>query len=182
MPATSQHILEACGCAVDRYRDGSIIKAQAVLDIATQLVSVGDQQPGGANNGAPIHSYLAMLDEVDHQHQPGPRSGEEITGESKRVKVDAAKYAWAASDFLLENTLHPHIARTLKLIRIFGEDLTQARHDLSTSPSVPKFPEAEWTNVLAGRPMDLDHVFAGRYSPGSNKKVTERIGELDFSY
>ncbi|KAH9857232.1 hypothetical protein C2E23DRAFT_900451 [Lenzites betulinus] len=221
--AATQLIVEACTHAVDKYRSGDISKAQAVLDVATQLVGAEPQQLGDAYDSTPIQSYLAMLDEIDRSHrvESGSRAGghgehEERTEgagregssrngtprlsqpsaqdrsrassedadepRSKRAKVDPSSYAWAATDFILEATLDPSIARTLELIRIYGDDLTQARRDLSASASVPEFPEAEWTNILTGRAVDLDHVFAGRYTSGPDEKITERIGELEFSY
>lgn len=100
----------------------------------------------------------------------------------KRSRANPADYAWATTDFLLEARLHPLVQRTIELIRIYGKDISQARHNLSASASVPEFPESEWTNILSGRAVDLDHVFAGRYTPGTDDKTTERIGDLEFTY
>ncbi|OJT12049.1 hypothetical protein TRAPUB_11401 [Trametes pubescens] len=101
---------------------------------------------------------------------------------AKRARVNPAKYAWAATDFLLETRLHPNIIRTLDLIKIYGEDLPQAKRDVSASPSAPEFPEFEWTNVLTGRAVDLDHVFTGRYTAAAEEKVTEHVGGLEVSF
>lgn len=101
---------------------------------------------------------------------------------SKRLRVNPAKYAWAATEFLLETRLHPNVARTVELLKIYGEDLSQAKRDISASVSAPEFPESEWANVLTGRAVDLDHVFTGRYTAAAEEKVTEHIGGLEVSF
>ncbi|KAI0820345.1 hypothetical protein BC628DRAFT_1467740 [Trametes gibbosa] len=199
--AGAQLILEACSKAVEDYRGGTIGKAQALLTITTQLVSLEAQQSGAAEDSGTIQSYLDMLADQINGEEPdngaagtpgaflsSERSRSREPSEDadeprpKRSRVDPGRYAWASTDFLLETRLHPHIARTLELIRLYGEDLTQAKRDISASPSAPEFPESEWTNVLTGRAVDLDHVFAGHYTPGAEDKTTERIGELEFTY
>ncbi|EIW51630.1 uncharacterized protein TRAVEDRAFT_137181 [Trametes versicolor FP-101664 SS1] len=191
-------VLLECTKAVEDYRGGTINKAQALLVIATQLVGAETQSNGTPGDSATIQSYLAMLDERTERERraagtpesiraPEPSRSRESSEEmdeqpSKRAKVDPASYAWAASEFLLESQLHPHVARTLELIRVYGEDLAQAKRHINSSAAAPEFPEAEWANVLTGRAIDLDHVFAGRYTPGSEEKVSERIGELELSY
>ncbi|KAJ8462359.1 hypothetical protein ONZ51_g10950 [Trametes cubensis] len=101
---------------------------------------------------------------------------------TKRSRADPSQYAWAATDFLLETQLHPHIVRTLELLRNYGEDITQAKRAINSSPSAPEFPDTEWTNVLSGRAVDLDHVFTGRYTPGAEGRVSETIGDLHLSF
>ncbi|KAH9858115.1 hypothetical protein C2E23DRAFT_718871 [Lenzites betulinus] len=195
-----EHILLECTKAVEDYRSGSITKTQAVLTVASQLVSAENRTNGTPGDDTTIQSYLSMLDESGEPEQEPRESGtlespraSEISQSSdsddgadepraKRIKVNPATYAWAASEFLLETRLHPHVARTLELIRIYGEDLAQAKRHINSSASAPEFPESEWTNVLTGRAIDLDHVFAGRYTPGSEEKVSERIGGLELSY
>ncbi|KAI0829215.1 hypothetical protein BC628DRAFT_1315194, partial [Trametes gibbosa] len=182
---------------------GTVSKAQAVLSISTQLVNVESQQTGAAEDGSTIQLYLTMLHDVDWEKNLEPR--DEDTGApqspqpseprrsceasleldehpTKRTRVNPAKYAWAATDFLLEMRLNPNVSRTLELIKLYGEDLPQAKRDVSASPSAPEFPESEWTNVLAGRAIDLDHVFMGRYTATADEKVTEHIGGLEVLF
>ncbi|KAI0652848.1 hypothetical protein C8Q70DRAFT_929169, partial [Cubamyces menziesii] len=85
------------------------------------------------------------------------------------------------TDFLLESHLHPHILHTLELLRNYGKDIAQAKWAISNSPSAPEFPNSEWTSVLSGRAIDLDHVFTGRYTPGPEEPVTEAISGIEFS-
>ncbi|KAI9056377.1 hypothetical protein FKP32DRAFT_1586028 [Trametes sanguinea] len=102
---------------------------------------------------------------------------------TKRSRADPSKYAWAASEFLLETQLRPEVQRTLDLIRVYGEDVTQAKRDLAATASAPEFPDAEWTNVLLGRAVDLDRVFAGHYTSTADESlISERIGDLELRY
>ncbi|KAJ8462181.1 hypothetical protein ONZ51_g11064 [Trametes cubensis] len=80
-----------------------------------------------------------------------------------------------------QSHLHPHILHTLELLRNYGEDIAQAKRAISNSPSAPEFPDSEWTSVLSGRAIDLDHVFTGRYTPGPEEPVTEAISGIEFS-
>ncbi|KAH9855756.1 hypothetical protein C2E23DRAFT_723253 [Lenzites betulinus] len=194
----TQGILDVCTQAVEDYRGGTISKARAILVISTELVSAESLRPDTAGDVSTIRSYLAMLDERPGRERRGTDSPEPTqssvrsrsadsgsdVGESshKRSRPNPAHYAWAATEFLLGTQLHPDVARTLELIRLYGEDLTQAKRHVASSASAPEFPESEWANVLAGRAVDLDHVFAGRYTPGAEEKVSERVGGLEFTY
>ncbi|KAI0827380.1 hypothetical protein BC628DRAFT_1409742 [Trametes gibbosa] len=195
---TAQKILSECAKAVDSYRDGTIGKTQAVLNISTQLLQAESQRPGVDDDGSTIQSYLAMLDEQTERGEwdvntPGPpptpehsrsrgTSSEPDEPAAKRPRVDPTKYAWAATEFLLETRLDPSVVRTIELLRIYGEDLTQAKRDIGASASAPEFPETEWANVLTGHAIDLNHVFTGRYTSTSEEKVTEHVGGLEVSF
>lgn len=90
--------------------------------------------------------------------------------------------SWVASEFLLKAQLHPHVARIIKLIQVYGKDLTQAKHHINASASALEFPEVEWGNILTGQAVDLEHIFAGQYTPRTEEKISKRIGELELSY
>ena len=63
------------------------------------------------------------------QSEQGSResSAEPEEPPAKRSRADPSRYAWAATDFLLETQLHPHIVRTLELLRNYGEDIARVR-------------------------------------------------------
>ncbi|KAI0819140.1 hypothetical protein BC628DRAFT_1342399 [Trametes gibbosa] len=129
------------------------------------------QNTGTPNPSRPPESHSSRSPSEEVEEPP-----------AKRTKVNPASYAWAATEFLLETQLDPHVTRTIELIRVYGEDLTQARRHINSAASAPEFPESEWINVLTGRAVDLDHVFAGRYTPGTEEKLSEQIGELEVTY
>ncbi|KAI9064672.1 hypothetical protein FKP32DRAFT_1675453 [Trametes sanguinea] len=81
----------------------------------------------------------------------------------------------------MQASMH-EVQRTLELIRIYGEDITQAKHNLAATVTAPEFPDSEWTNVLLGQAVNLDRVFNGQYTSTTDDKVIEKIGELELRY
>jgi len=47
---------------------------------------------------------------------------------------------------------------------------------------VPEFPDMEWNNVLAGKSVNLDVVFTGKYSTATDSRTIENLGELEFHF
>ena len=68
---------------------------------------------------------------------------------------------WAGDDDELSEGLRPELRETLKLLRIYAADVkgTKLHWHLINSVGSPEFPDAEWTNVLLGRAVELDRVF-----------------------
>ncbi|KAI0352124.1 hypothetical protein OH77DRAFT_1498170 [Trametes cingulata] len=199
--------VEACTEAVERYRSDGISRLEAVVSIADQL-NRPEVKSGAGDVDTALRSYLNMLDEVDRERgehrsprersrtkrrgreptrSPEPdesraTSPESDSPRSKRAKPDQGQYAWAATEFLMEDRLRPEVRQTLDLIKVYVEDLKQAKRDLTAAASAPEFPDAEWNNILTGRAVDLDHVFAGCYTTSTEDRVTERLGDLEIKY
>jgi len=53
---------------------------------------------------------------------------------------------------------------------------------LVNSPTCPEFPDSEWTNILAGRAINLDAVLSGYYSTSNNDERVEEIGDLEICF
>ncbi|KAI9063201.1 hypothetical protein FKP32DRAFT_1572511 [Trametes sanguinea] len=191
-------VVEACTKAVDDYRNGTISKTEALFIIAEQLRGNTEADEDSSSDAA-LQSYINMLREIDRLRGRGGGSSDgggdaagsdnSVSGDAsvterpaKRGRVDSNQYAWAADEFILEPRLRPEVQRTLDLIRVYGEDVTQARRDLAATASAPEFPDSEWSNVLLGRAVDLDHVFAGQYTSAIDDKISEKIGDLELRY
>ncbi|EIN05651.1 hypothetical protein PUNSTDRAFT_21655, partial [Punctularia strigosozonata HHB-11173 SS5] len=63
----------------------------------------------------------------------------------------------------------------------FAKDYKLAKRLLVNSPRCPQFPDAEWDNILKGRPVDFDRVLSGTFSIAFNDKQTEKIGEIEIA-
>ena len=50
------------------------------------------------------------------------------------------------------------------------------------SKCVPKFPDSEWNNVLAGKAVNLNIVFSGMYSTVMDNQALENIGDLELHF
>jgi hypothetical protein len=61
----------------------------------------------------------------------------------------------------------------------FSQDPKFTKTSLLNSAHLPQFPDSEWTNVIAGRAIDLDHVLAGQYSITHDEQRAEWIGQLE---
>jgi len=53
---------------------------------------------------------------------------------------------------------------------------------LVNSLTCPEFPDSEWTNILAGRAINLDAVLSGYYSTSNNDEQVEEIGDLEIQF
>ena len=43
-----------------------------------------------------------------------------------------------------------------------------------------QFPDCEWSNLIMGRAIDLDHILAGQYTISYDEICTERFGDVKF--
>lgn len=111
-----------------------------------------------------------------------PLSLSEDEPASKRQKPDPSEYAWAAADAAARKTLRPEVLDTLLRLKRYGKDIRFAKSHLLNSVGAPEFPDAEWSNVLRGKFVDLDHVFSGQYTLGVDEKHTEKFGPVELSY
>nr|VWP00840.1 Argininosuccinate lyase (ASAL) (EC (Arginosuccinase) [Ganoderma boninense] len=114
---------------------------------------------------------LSPLDLSDDEH-----------GSSKRQKPDPTKFAWAQNSKDAEKKLRPEVLQTLTLLRSYAVDVRFAKSNLINSVGAPEFPDAEWGNVLRGKPVDLNHVFSGQYTLGQDEKHVEKLGPVELSY
>ncbi len=101
---------------------------------------------------------------------------------AKRKKPDPAQFAWANSNTHAEKGLRPELQKTLALLRIYSMDIKYAKSNLINSVGAPEFPDAEWNNILRGKPVDLDNVFCGQYSLQQDEKHVEKLGLVELSY
>ncbi len=100
----------------------------------------------------------------------------------RKPKANAKKYGWAPTVETLKPSMRPEVKRTTELLREYRIDVAAAKADLLDSTFAPEFPESEWTNLLLGKPVDFDVVFAGRYSSKSVEKHVEQLGDVELSY
>jgi hypothetical protein len=60
-------------------------------------------------------------------------------------------------------------------------DPKHAKSSLLLSPHCPPFPDSQWTQLLAGRSVDLDHVFSSLYSVSHDSRQTEKLGNMGLA-
>ena len=101
---------------------------------------------------------------------------------AKKARTDESDFPWAISNFIHSTVLSPSLDRSLKLLQLYAVDPKKAKRSLTNSPTCPEFPDSEWTNVLAGRAVNLDHVLSGYYSVSNNDERTESIGDVEIKF
>ncbi|KIM85546.1 hypothetical protein PILCRDRAFT_5238 [Piloderma croceum F 1598] len=79
-------------------------------------------------------------------------------------------------------TLGIPLAKFSRVVRVcnFSRDPKLTKTSLLNSTRLPQFPESQWTNLIAGQAIDLDHVLASQYSVSHDERCAERIGELEL--
>ena len=51
-----------------------------------------------------------------------------------------------------------------------------------TSPCTPQFPHSEWTSVLTGAMVNLDHVLLGMHAISNDNREVKLIGGIQLKY
>ena len=77
-------------------------------------------------------------------------------------------------------SLSPSLQQTQAILESFSRDPKFTKTSLLNSSRLPHFPDSEWTNLIAGKVINLDHVLAAQYSVTLDERRTERIGDLEF--
>ena len=73
------------------------------------------------------------------------------------------------------------LKKTLDL-KVYAKDLKFTKSSILTSANVPQFPNSEWSNIIAGAMVDLDHVISGSFAVSGDNRDTEVIGGIQFKF
>ncbi|EDQ98967.1 uncharacterized protein LACBIDRAFT_318422 [Laccaria bicolor S238N-H82] len=179
-------VLASCNSVLEDFRSSRIPKATALSRIYTHLL---DGIPDNDNSFAStveeaFARYLTIVENHQHhlreaEHRGGRRQRSKTPPDNhvergnpgpdndqsphKRAKPDEAQYPWIISDFIHRVTLSPLLTSTLELLKLYAIDPKGTKRSLVNSPTCPEFPDSEWTNILAGRAINLDAVLSGYY-------------------
>ena len=70
----------------------------------------------------------------------------------------------------------------LALLKLFAQDPKLAKASILTSPRAPQFPHSEWSDILAGTMVNLNHVLSGMHAISNNNQEVELIGGIQLKY
>jgi hypothetical protein len=205
--STSQ-MAEKCLEFINAYRKGSrnpLAKATAIQKITSALTSATPELTEAEVNDA-LGSYLGIIEQQDesvttasHHGSNGeptgsrttneisvgskrPGSPDDVSGATKRQKPDEAEFPWSIRECLSGPGLCNDLQRTLDLLKLFAKDLKFAKTSILTSASAPQFPNSEWSNVIIGAMVDLDHVISGSFAVSSDNRDVEVVGGIQFKF
>ena len=188
-------VLAACNKPIEDFRASRISKATALSRIYITLVDALPEDPSGVEEA--FACYIDIIENHEHHVSEAERRGnrerskspvqqqideEELSRPTKRAKPDDSQYPWVISDFIHSVTLSPSLTATLDLLKLYAVDPKGTKRSLINSPTCPEFPDSEWTNILAGRAVNLDAVLTGYYSTSNNDERIESIGDLDIKF
>jgi len=162
---------------------GAYVRVLDNFERIRERASTGRNAGDVADGGEPIRG--GDHDKDEHEDIPGgnKRRRSQSVGTDDglaRRKVNIDAFAWVIRDGIDPPSLSPSLMQTLATLENFSRDPKLTKTSLLNSTRLPQFPESEWTNLIAGRAVDLDHVLAGQYSVSHDERRTERIGELEL--
>ena len=85
----------------------------------------------------------------------------------KWQKIDETEFPWSVRESL-SGSLCEDLKKTLDLLRVYAKDLKFTKSSILTSVNVPQFPNSEWSNIITGAMVDLDHVISGSFAVSSD--------------
>ena len=189
-------IMRKCLAKIKAYKSGSclpLVKAQCITDIARILIELTVTPPLAVSEiNTSLLSYTDIIDNVDESLWQAERSGiwaenqEEDNHESirlppqnrsgtpdegrttKRQRVDSDEFPWVQQEGLSATPLNPSLAAMLTLLKLFMQDPKLAKASILTSPRAPQFPHSEWSSILTGSMVNIDHVLLGMHAVSSD--------------
>jgi len=100
---------------------------------------------------------------------------------SRRRRIEPHKFAWIIQEQINPPTLSTELRQTQLALANFARDPKLAKSSLLNASYLPQFPDGEWSNILSGRFVDLDHVLSGIYAVGPDERRKERLGALEIA-
>ena len=70
----------------------------------------------------------------------------------------------------------------LTLLKLYVQDLKLMKSSILTSPRMPQFPHLEWTSVLTGAIVNLDHVLLGMHAVSNDNREVKLIRGIQLKY
>lgn len=95
-------------------------------------------------------------------------------------RVDPGCFPWVVRETINPTPLAPELQQTQRLLENFSRDLKFAKSSLLNSPCLPQFPDTEWANLLAGKSVNLDHVYTAIYSATADDRKREKLGAVEI--
>jgi len=100
---------------------------------------------------------------------------------SYKRRIDPDKFAWVIQEQINPPSLSSELRQTQLALANFARDPKLAKSSLLNASYLPQFPDGEWTNILSGRFVDLDHVLSGIYAVGPDERRKEKLGALEIT-
>lgn len=102
-------------------------------------------------------------------------------GELKRGDKSREFWPWQSRTDGPGNEYNPSQQATHEALELYNADLTLAERRVTSAPGAPKhFPYSEWCNILRGRSVDLNRVFASQFVSRPVPEDVARVGGVEI--
>jgi hypothetical protein len=194
-----------CEACIDKYRKGGrkpIERVATISDIVSFLTGSTPELSDDELNDA-LGAYLKIIEQHDRSVEAASRaapSGRSETadesragskrastpgeneGVSKKSRSDDSDFPWVVRGLLTGGKLSESLEATLTLLRAFARDPKFTKSSILNSGHAPPFPSSEWSNIIAGSMVDLDHVISGSFAVRNDNRDIELIGGMEVKF
>ncbi|EDR00637.1 uncharacterized protein LACBIDRAFT_313122 [Laccaria bicolor S238N-H82] len=163
----------------DRLREGAVERGRlsAESDSARRHTEPGEAEPGISPQGE-LSPQDKVEDTSKRPRSPGP--DDRPDSPSSKRHIDPSRFPWVIQEEVDPAPLSLELRQTQTCLENFARDPKFAKSSLLNSARCPQFPDGEWTNIILGRVVDLDHVLSGIYAVGADDRKREKVGTLEF--
>jgi len=107
----------------------------------------------------------------------------DLIAATKRQKPNDADFPWSIHETISGQRLCDDLQKTLTLLRLYTKfNLKLVKSSILASPNAPQFPNSEWSNIIIGAMVNLNHVISGSFAVSSDNCDVEVIGGIQFKF
>ncbi|TFY80579.1 hypothetical protein EWM64_g3433 [Hericium alpestre] len=170
---------------------------QAARPYIEMLDSILAQQRGAEEHGRVV-AGAHLPGPTDYEAEPQPEvrtassavahkchhaelddSDDDDEHRERRCPLDLSSLPWMQNVKAIP--LPQSLEDTQGLLVLFSQDPKRWKMYFINEPNCPQFPNSEWTNIILGRPVNLDLVIASMFNVTLEQKHKERLGRVSFS-
>ena len=139
-------------------------KGKATEDLSRGTIDLFDQL-----------SKRSICDESDSEDEEGEKT-------HKKPKISEFEMPWNKNRKSLENGTSQSCIKTVKLLKLFNQDIKQSKFYISVAPGVPgNVPSSQWERILKGQPVDLDQILSSIHRITTVDEKKAKLGETEIS-
>ncbi|KZT18446.1 hypothetical protein NEOLEDRAFT_1143417 [Neolentinus lepideus HHB14362 ss-1] len=159
----------------DRARDAAAKRGQAAGSGDN-----GDEE--GGQNEPPRTDGDETASKRSRSYSGSEGEDDEHDGRPSKRSIDESRLPWVVDELLHPVELSRSLQLTREYLELWSTNSKRYKASLVNAARCPEFPDSEWSNIVEGKPVNLDVVFTGHYSTSFDSRRTEKIGELQLTF
>jgi hypothetical protein len=89
---------------------------------------------------------------------------------------------WFANNLIAQALLCSELVQMQKSIAYFSCDFVATKHFITSSLTIPEFPDSKWDNVVRGQPINLDSIFSSVNAIAPVYEHSESLGAYKIKF